>query len=47
MEFFQVTIMCDHYYLAMELQDGDATYLASLDEFKQARELFQDGDTVG
>ncbi|RGP73361.1 calcium calmodulin-dependent kinase [Fusarium longipes] len=46
-EIFQVEIFRDHFYLIMELQDGDVSQLAELAEFKEAKDLFQDGDNIG
>ncbi|KAM0367464.1 hypothetical protein ACHAO7_008033 [Fusarium culmorum] len=46
-EFLQVETLFNHFYLVMELQDGDASELAELDEFKKARGLFDVGDNIG
>ncbi|EYB22738.1 hypothetical protein FG05_01676 [Fusarium graminearum] len=46
-EFLQVETLFNHFYLVMELQDGDASELALLDEFTQARGLFDVGDNIG
>ncbi|KAM0229223.1 hypothetical protein ACHAPO_010118 [Fusarium lateritium] len=46
-EFFQVEIMGDHFYLVMELQDGNIYDLARSEGFANARGLFQLGENVG
>ncbi|CAG2005235.1 unnamed protein product [Fusarium graminearum] len=46
-EFLQIETLFNHFYLVMELQDGDASELALLDEFTQARGLFDVGDNIG
>ncbi|KAF5660858.1 calcium calmodulin-dependent [Fusarium heterosporum] len=45
--FLQVEVLVDCFHLVMELQDGDASHLASLQEVKAPRCLFADDDDIG
>ncbi|KAM0341673.1 hypothetical protein ACHAPU_009919 [Fusarium lateritium] len=46
-QFLQVEIIFDYFHLVMELQEGDASHLASTKEVNKSRCLFEDADDIG